>query len=146
VYCWVRDKLNPVIKSNHSIDTERQGTRFADTIETDFHLDQDEYPVYLNEETCKIIQISGKRTHYNLDLVFSGTAKDKVVGELTFESVKNKKEKNLATQQIYEKLTNCNIVTKIMKDSDNFGEEKKVEKPKKLKSSKTTAKEKISTI
>lgn len=48
---------------------------------------------------------------------------------------------------MYEKLTNSNIVIKIMKESDNFGEEKKVEKPKKLKSSKTMiAKEKTSTI
>lgn len=116
VYCWVRDKLNPVIKSHHSIDTERKGTRFADTIETDFHLDQDEYPVYLDEETCKIVHISSKRTHYNFELVFSGTTKDKVIGELTFESVKNKKEQNRATQQMYEKLTSSNIVTKIIKE------------------------------
>lgn len=47
---------------------------------------------------------------------------------------------------MYDKPTNVNIVTKIMKEQDNFGEEKKVEKTKKLKQAKTAAKDKISTI
>jgi len=79
-------------------------------------LDHDEYPVYLDEETCNIVQISRKRTHHNFEIVFGGTTKEKVIGELILAGPKSKKPQNAATQKMYDKPTNVNIVTKIIKE------------------------------